>query len=58
MSKVFIIGAADKVGRLVSLLANRGHQPMAMLPNSTQSTELKDLGDTAVTVAVQQLVNG
>lgn len=50
MSKIFIIGAAGKVGlHLVSLLANRGHQPMAMHRNPEQATELRDLGGTPVT---------
>lgn len=49
MSKVFIIGASGKVGRhLVSTLAERGHQPMAMHRNPEQAPELGDLGGTSV----------
>ena len=59
MSKVFIIGAAGKVGRhLVSLLANREHQPMAMHPNSMQPPKLKGPGETTVPAALQQLLHG
>lgn len=47
MSKVFIIGAAGKVGRqLVSQLAGRGHQPVAMHRNPEQTAELRELGGT------------
>lgn len=49
MSKVFIIGAAGKVGRqLVSQLSGRGHQPMALHRNPEQTAELSDLGGTPV----------
>src|SRR5690606_37856424 len=49
MSKVFIIGAAGKVGRhLVSQLAGRGHQPVAMHRNPAQAAELRELGGTPV----------
>lgn len=49
MSKVFIIGAAGKVGRqLVSQLSGRGHQPMALHRNPEQTAELGDLGGTPV----------
>lgn len=44
MSRVFIIGAVGKVGRhLVSQLAGRGHQPMAMHRNPEQAAELRGL---------------
>ncbi len=47
MSMVFIIGAAGKVGRqLVSQLAGRGHQPVAMHRNPEQTAELRELGGT------------
>lgn len=49
MSKVFIIGAAGKVGRhLVSQLADRGHQSMTLHRNPEQAAELSDLGGTPV----------
>lgn len=49
MSKVFIVGAAGKIGRhLVALLAERGHQPMALHRSSVQTAELSELGGTPV----------
>ncbi|WP_193075107.1 SDR family oxidoreductase [Pseudomonas sp. FME51] len=49
MSKVFIIGAAGKIGRhLISKLAERGHQPMALHRNPEQAADLNDLGGTSV----------
>lgn len=49
MSKVFIIGAAGKIGRhLVTLLAERGHQPMALHRSSVQTAGLSELGGTPV----------
>ncbi|XUK73758.1 hypothetical protein ABMA09_12515 [Erwinia rhapontici] len=45
MSKVFIIGAAGNVGRrLVSQLAQRGHQPVALHRHPEQGEELQKLG--------------
>jgi uncharacterized protein YbjT (DUF2867 family) len=49
MSKVFIIGAAGKVGRrLTRQLANREHQPLALHRKAEQSDELRSLGATPV----------
>ena len=49
MSKVFIIGAAGKVGsRLTRLLAARGHRPIAMHRHPDQADELAALGATPV----------
>ncbi len=45
MSKVFIIGAAGNVGRrLVSQLAQRGHQPVALHRHPEQGEELQKFG--------------
>lgn len=45
MSKVFIIGAAGKVGRrLVKKLIGRGHEVIALHRNPGQGSELADLG--------------
>jgi len=49
MSKVFIIGAAGKVGRrLVKQLVGRGHEAIALHRNSEQGSELADLGATPI----------
>lgn len=49
MSKVFIIGAAGKVGRrLVKQLVGRGHQATALHRNPEQGSELAALGATPV----------
>ena len=49
MSKVFIIGAAGKVGRfLVRQLAERAHKPMSMHRSPAQGDELRALGATRV----------
>lgn len=49
MSKVFIIGAAGNIGRrLVSQLAERGHQPVGLHRHSEQAEQLKNLGATTV----------
>src|SRR5690554_5280830 len=49
MSKVFIIGAAGKVGRhLVRKLAERGHEALAMYRNPEQKDELAALGGKAI----------
>jgi uncharacterized protein YbjT (DUF2867 family) len=49
MSKVFIIGAAGKVGRrLSSQLAKRSHQPVALHRKLEQADELAGLGATPV----------
>jgi uncharacterized protein YbjT (DUF2867 family) len=49
MSKVFIIGAAGKVGRhLVGQLAGRGHQALALHRNLEQAAELSALGGQPV----------
>ncbi|WP_256774262.1 MULTISPECIES: SDR family oxidoreductase [unclassified Stenotrophomonas] len=49
MTKVFIVGAAGKVGRhLVEQLAARGHQPLAMHRRAEQAAELTALGGVPV----------
>lgn len=49
MSKVFIIGAAGKVGRrLVQQIARRGHEAIALHRNPEQGSELAALGATPV----------
>lgn len=49
MSKVFIIGAAGKVGRrLVKQLVGRGHEAIALHRNPEQGSELAALGATPV----------
>lgn len=49
MSKVFIIGAAGNVGRrLVTQLAKRGHQPLALHRHSEQGEQLAKQGATPV----------
>ena len=49
MSKVFIIGAAGKVGRrLVKQLAVRGHEAIALHRKPEQASELAALGATPV----------
>jgi uncharacterized protein YbjT (DUF2867 family) len=49
MSKVFVIGAAGKVGRrLVRQLSERGHQVAALHRRPEQADELKELGATPV----------
>lgn len=59
MSKVFIIGAAGKVGRrLVQLLARRGHEAIALHRNPEQWTELAALGATPVEGNLLELDSG
>ncbi|MFM0047773.1 NAD(P)H-binding protein [Paraburkholderia sediminicola] len=49
MSKVFIIGAAGKIGRrLVRRLADRGHQSLALHRKPEQRGELQALGGTPI----------
>ena len=49
MSKVFIIGAAGKVGRrLVKQLVGRGHETIALHRNPEQESQLAALGATPV----------
>lgn len=49
MSKVFIIGAAGKVGRrLVKQLVGRGHEAIALHRNPEQESQLAALGATPV----------
>lgn len=49
MSKVFIIGAAGKVGRrLVKQLVGRGHEAIALHRNPEQESQLAALGATSV----------
>jgi len=56
MTKVFIIGAAGKVGRrLVRQLADRGHQPCALHRKPEQGDELKALGATSVAGSLLEL---
>ncbi|SDT62266.1 NAD(P)-binding oxidoreductase [Pseudomonas prosekii] len=49
MSKVFIIGAAGRVGRrLIKQLVGRGHEAIALHRNPEQGSELAALGATSV----------
>ena len=59
MSKVFIIGAAGKVGRrLVQILARRGHEAIALHRNPEQGTELAALGAMPVEADLLKLDSG
>ena len=59
MSKVFIIGAAGKVGRrLVKQLAGRGHEAIALHRKSEQGSELAALGATPVKGNLLELAPG
>jgi uncharacterized protein YbjT (DUF2867 family) len=56
MSKVFVIGAAGKVGRRLScLLSERGHQVAALHRRPEQADELKALGATPVVGSLLEL---
>ena len=49
MARVFIIGAAGKVGRFLARgLADRGHEPVALHRTPAQGEELRTLGATPV----------
>lgn len=59
MSKVFIIGAAGKVGRrLVMQLVGRGHEAIALHRNPEQGSELADLGATPIEGNLLELESG
>lgn len=59
MSKVFIIGAAGKVGRrLVKQLVGRGHEAIALHRNPEQGSELADLGATPIEGNLLELKSG
>jgi len=56
MSRVFIIGAAGKVGRrLAHQLVERGHQTVALHRNPEQSGELKAIGAVPVSGSLLEL---
>jgi len=56
MSRVFIIGAAGKVGRrLAHQLVERGHQPIALHRNPEQANELKAMGAIPVSGSLLEL---
>ena len=59
MSKVFIIGAAGKVGqRLVKQLAGRGHEAIALHRKPEQGSELAALGATPIEGNLLELDSG
>ncbi|WP_415767578.1 NAD(P)-binding oxidoreductase [Pseudomonas sp. ZB1P45] len=59
MSKVFIIGAAGKVGRrLVMQLVGRGHEAIALHRNPEQGSELADLGAMPIEGNLLELESG
>jgi uncharacterized protein YbjT (DUF2867 family) len=56
VSKIFVVGAAGKVGRrLVRQLAGRGHHPLALHRKQEQGDELKLLGSTPVEGSLLEL---
>lgn len=56
MPKIFIVGAAGKVGRRLSpLLAARGHQVTALHRNPQQADELRSLGAAPVSGSLTEL---
>lgn len=56
MSKVFIVGGAGKVARLlVERLSQRGHQALALYRNPDQTIELESLGATPVLGSLLEL---
>jgi len=56
MTKVFIVGAAGKIGkRLCRQLSQRGHQVMALYRRTEQEEELKRLGATPVSGDLTEL---
>lgn len=59
MSKVFIIGAAGRVGRrLIKQLVGRGHEAIALHRNPEQGSELAALGATSVKGSLLELDPG
>lgn len=59
MSKVFIIGAAGKVGRrLVKQLVGRGHKAIALHRKQEQGSELAALGATPIEGNLLELESG
>ncbi|MBI6885005.1 NAD(P)-binding oxidoreductase [Pseudomonas putida] len=56
MSKVFVVGGAGKVARLlIERLSQRGHQPLALYRNPDQTLELESLGATPVLGSLLEL---
>lgn len=56
MSKVFIVGAAGKVGRrLIQQLTQQGHEAIALHRKPEQAEELSSLGGTPVEGNIQEL---
>ena len=53
--KIFIAGAHGKIGRkLVKILAGKGHQVKAMIRDSAQSDEMKELGAEPIVANLEQ----
>lgn len=56
MQKVFVVGAAGKIGRsLARQLSERGHQTMALYRKPEQADELMALGATPVLGSLTEL---